>query len=89
MFYIHKETGAFDSQSGWIESYTAEELAGRGLTAEQAFEEDEGETLFCITPDYCTRGDTEHGGYCPTCSLVNYRHDCRNNRVTYPEFKTA
>jgi hypothetical protein len=35
-----------DTRDGWIASYPAEELAERGLTAEEAFALDEGITLF-------------------------------------------
>lgn len=31
---------------------------------------------------YCTQND----GDCPTCSLVNYGRDCRNNPVDYVSF---
>lgn len=51
MFYMHKETGSIDSRDGWIASYSADELDARNLTAEQAFNADEGETLFQITPE--------------------------------------
>lgn len=44
--YMHKETGSVDTREGWIASYDAEELEARGLTAEEAFAEDEGTTLF-------------------------------------------
>jgi hypothetical protein len=74
MFYMHKETGSIDSRDGWIASYSADELDARNLTAEQAFNADEGETLFQITPEYCT----QNGGDCRTCSLVNYGRDCHN-----------
>lgn len=33
-------------------------------------------------PDYCTRETVEA---CYLCSLVNYRKDCQNNPVQYPE----
>lgn len=46
MKYMHKETGSTDDRDGWIASYTTEELEERGLTAEEAFDEDEGVTLF-------------------------------------------
>jgi hypothetical protein len=49
MKYMHKETGAVDDRDGWIASYTTEELDRRGLTAEEAFTEDEGVTLI-VTP---------------------------------------
>lgn len=44
--YIHAHTGMIDTREGWILSYLPEELEERGLTAEQAFEQDEGVTLF-------------------------------------------
>ena len=44
--YIHIITGAEDTKEGWILSYLPEELEARRLTAEEAFEEDEGTTLF-------------------------------------------
>ena len=43
--YMHKETGATDTREGWEASYDPEELEARGLTAAEAFDEDEGETL--------------------------------------------
>jgi hypothetical protein len=33
-------------------------------------------------PDYCTRENVEA---CYLCSLTNYRKDCMNNPVEYPE----
>jgi hypothetical protein len=48
MKYMHKETGTMDDREGWIASYTTEELDRRGLTAEEAFTEDEGKTLIAI-----------------------------------------
>ena len=44
--FIHIETGSIDTKEGWISSYLIEELEERGLTAEEAFIEDEGITLF-------------------------------------------
>lgn len=41
-------TGSIDTKQGWIDSYDPEELAERGLTAEEAFCADEGETLIQI-----------------------------------------
>ena len=76
-FYMHKETGSIDTAAGWIASYDREELDGRGLTADQAFSEDIGSTLFAVGPEYCT----QNGGDCSTCSLVNYGRDCMNNPV--------
>lgn len=48
--YIHIHTGAVDTKEGWVLSYDQEELDARGLglTAEQAFEEDDGITLMEI-----------------------------------------
>lgn len=46
--YMHIHTGSVDTKEGWMESYDAEELAARGLTAEEAFIEDEGVTLISI-----------------------------------------
>jgi len=43
--YMHKETGSVDTRDGWVASYDAEELAERALTGEEAFDEDEGDTL--------------------------------------------
>ena len=43
--YMHVHTGSIDTKEGWLSSYDAEELEARGLNAEEAFEEDEGETL--------------------------------------------
>jgi hypothetical protein len=56
MFYMHKETGSIDNRDGWIASYDTDELDARKLTAEQAFGEDEGETLFQITPERTIAG---------------------------------
>jgi hypothetical protein len=44
--YAHIKTGCQDTRDGWISSYTDEELEERGLTAEQAFDEDDGVTLY-------------------------------------------
>jgi len=44
--YIHMTTSCQDTKDGWIASYTDEELEERKLTAEQAFNEDLGVTLF-------------------------------------------
>ena len=44
--YMHKETGIIDTADGWIASYTAEELAERGLEAIEAFFLDCNVTLF-------------------------------------------
>ncbi len=44
--YIHIHTGAVDTREGWISSYSAEELSERGLDAHEAFDEDEGVTLY-------------------------------------------
>ena len=35
--------------------------------------------------NYCTQND----GDCPTCSLVNYGRDCRNNPVDYAAFAAS
>jgi hypothetical protein len=43
--YTHIETGSTDTREGWIDSYGDSELEDRGLTAEEAFGEDEGVTL--------------------------------------------
>lgn len=43
--YMHTETGSVDTLAGWRKSYAAEELEERGLTAEQALDEDVGKTL--------------------------------------------
>jgi len=43
--YMHLSTGAIDTKEGWIDSYLPEELEERGLTAEQAFFEDDGGSL--------------------------------------------
>jgi len=48
MNYLHIITGSIDTKEGWIASYPAEELEVRGLTAYQAFEEDEGNTLHLV-----------------------------------------
>jgi hypothetical protein len=77
MTYMHKETGTIDDRAGWIASYTAEELQERRLTAEQAFREDVGSTLFAVAPEYCT----QNAGDCESCSLVNYGRDCMNNPI--------
>lgn len=44
--YIHSDTGAINTKEGWIESYDPEELEDRGLTADQAFAEDDEVTLW-------------------------------------------
>lgn len=44
--YMHVYTGSVDTKEGWIDSYYKEELELRGLTAEQAFKEDEGTIVF-------------------------------------------
>lgn len=43
--YMHKETGSVDTREGWIASYNAEELEERGISAEEAFDFDEGDSL--------------------------------------------
>lgn len=43
--FMHKETGSVDTKECWISSYMEEELEQRGLSAEEAFLEDEGVTL--------------------------------------------
>ena len=43
--YMHIVTGSTDTREGWIASYATDELAARGLTAEEAFDEDEGVSL--------------------------------------------
>ena len=48
MKYIHIHTGSIDTREGWIVAYSLEELEERKLTAEQAFNEDEGETLIKV-----------------------------------------
>ena len=50
--YIHIHTGSIDTREGWIASYATEELDERGITAEQAFDEDEGVTLIEQPPEY-------------------------------------
>ena len=42
---MHVETGATETKEGWISSYSVDELAERGITAREAFGEDEGNTL--------------------------------------------
>ena len=49
--YMHMQTGAVDVREEWIEAYSEEELERRGLTAEQAFQEDDGETLIEVIKD--------------------------------------
>ena len=45
--YMHKETGNVDTKEGWISSYDQDELDDRGgLTAKEAFQKDEGVTLY-------------------------------------------
>jgi len=48
MIYMHKETGSTDDREGWMASYDEAELLRRGLTAEEAFEEDKGASLIAI-----------------------------------------
>ena len=43
---MHINTGTVDTAQGWMDSYMEEELEQRGLTAGEAFIEDEGVTLF-------------------------------------------
>ena len=43
--FMHIVTGAIDSREGWIASYDTDELTARGLTASEAFDEDDGTTL--------------------------------------------
>ncbi len=43
--YMHIVTGSTDTREGWIASYDTDELDARGLTAEEAFDEDEGVSL--------------------------------------------
>jgi len=43
--YTHRETGSTDTREGWEASYDPQELKARSLTASEAFDEDEGETL--------------------------------------------
>lgn len=44
--YMHVHTGSVDTREGWIaSSYDPSELDMRGLTASEAFAEDEGVTL--------------------------------------------
>lgn len=45
MTYMHKETGTIQTREDWICSYDSEELEARGISAEQAFKEDQGRTL--------------------------------------------
>jgi len=54
---MHIETGSTDTREGWIASYDPQELAARGLNAEQAFNEDEGHTLIETAPAYCTQNE--------------------------------
>lgn len=69
--YMHVKTGTQDTREGWIESYDAEELKERGLTAEQAFDEDVGNTLCELdgtqasakTIDELEVGTIVHGAY--------------------------
>ena len=44
--YEHYVTGEVDTKEGWISSCDVEELELRGLTAEEAFAEDDEVTLF-------------------------------------------
>jgi len=46
--YEHAHTGSVATQEDWELSYAPEELEARGLTASEAFAEDEGETLLVI-----------------------------------------
>ena len=46
MIYTHKETGTEGTREEWIAAYDPEELAERGLSAAEAFNEGEGRTLF-------------------------------------------
>jgi hypothetical protein len=46
--YKHKETGSADTNGGWVSSYDKDELAERGTTAKECFDEDEGFSLFLL-----------------------------------------
>jgi len=46
--YIHKVTGKVDTREGWLAAYDVHELEARGISAEAAFDEDEGYVLFRI-----------------------------------------
>ena len=46
--FTHRWTGSTATKEDWIAAYDPEELARRGLTAEGAFVEDEGRTLFPV-----------------------------------------
>lgn len=70
--YMHKETGSVDTREGWIESYGAEELEERGLTAEEAFEEDEGDTLIELDTTH-ERVIFDNGGGV-TVQLLDWAH---------------
>lgn len=43
--YVHVGTGSISTKEDWVASYDKEELEHRGMTAEEAFSEDEGVTL--------------------------------------------
>ncbi len=45
LVYLNQNTGNIDTKDNWLYAYSAEELEERGLTAEEAFEED---TLWTI-----------------------------------------
>ena len=78
MKFIHKETGSVDDRDGWITSYSAEELEERGLTAEEAFDEDEGVTLFELD-DTNERVIFDNGGGI-TVQLLGWAHYYNDER---------
>lgn len=45
LLYTHIVTGEQDTKEGWIASYAKEELEKRNMTAEEAFFNDDGNTL--------------------------------------------
>lgn len=47
--YMNVHTGSVDTRDNWLLSYTEEELEDRWLTAEEAWEEDEGTHLLEVT----------------------------------------
>lgn len=49
--YMNIHTGSVDDREGWELSYGQDELDERGLTREEAFDEDEGGSLIEVVKD--------------------------------------
>lgn len=49
--YMNIKTGSIDTENGWMESYSSEELEDRCLTVEEAFNADKAENLVEVISD--------------------------------------